>query len=159
MMVERSGNEVIIKPMLAILNAPAPLSPFGLGAETEGIIEELPPIQIDQDLAETMLSSVARIDQAASEDAGAALEPCWRVLRIAKWGRISLLQRRLRAFLASNTESLVISENEFKLMDEVLACALTLSEGAEEEFRSTLETVGIVIGIAGGLATLVVTVF
>lgn len=143
--------------MLSAINArQGPIYPFGLGVPADDALE---PIEIDRQLADTAKVSILRIAEAAEKDQGVALEPCWRVLRIAKWGRVSALRTKLEAFLNSREEELVISEAEFKLTDEVLACALQIEEGEEASLKKTLETVGIVIGIAGGLATLIATVF
>lgn len=120
---------------------------------------EAEPIEIDRPLADTVKVGILKIAEAAAADRGVALEPCWRVLRVAKWPRVMALKRKLDAFMATAEESLVITEAEFNLADEVLNCAVELEEGERASLESTLRTVGIVIGIVGGVATLVATVF
>lgn len=144
--------------MIPLLNARAPFNPSRLGQvqPIQPIQPAAPdPIEIDRALAETTRDAVAQIDRAAADDKGATLEPCWRVLRVAKWGRVLALRAKLAAFLASPSASLAISEDEFKLMDEVLACAVTLQEGDAASLKKTLEIASIVVGIAGGLALIV----
>ena len=141
--------------MFTVVNLAGPISPFTLGQE-----EAAPePIEVDRVLAETTRNAIASIEKAAAEDKGVTLEPCWRVLRVAKWPKIVSLRNRLVAFLATNNQTLVISEPEFNLMDEVLACSVNLERGEQASLKSTLEIAGIVVGIAGGIAALVAAVF
>jgi hypothetical protein len=150
--------------MIAVVNPRARYSPFGLGqvpavALAPAAAPAPEPIEIDRMLADTTVAAIAGIDAAAKQDKGVTLEPCWRVLRVAKWGRILALRAKLAGFLASPSENFAISEDEFKLMDDVLACAVTLEAGENAELKGNLELAGIVIGIAGGLAALVATLF
>lgn len=167
MTVEPLDGRAIIMRMIPVVNA-GPFRRFAMGIDVPGGMD-IPasaaeaagtePIEIDRELADTTKVAIIRIAEAAAEDKGVALEPCWRVLRVAKWARVSALRRKLEAFLDSTEEALVITEPEFKLADEILACSLQIEEGEGESLKRTLETVGIVIGIAGGIAALVTTIF
>jgi hypothetical protein len=130
-------------------------SPISFSALGQQQRERPSELEIDRPLADAAKVALIRLFEAAATDPDVALEPCWRKLRVSKWEPVLALQGKLETFLGSTAEVVAISQAEFELLDEILACAFTVLKGEEVEFQETLGRTATFVGIAGGLAALI----
>lgn len=112
-------------------------------------------ITITRDLAEALQESIQTLVNDPGDPEIYTREACWRDIRSRRWSQVVALQNRIGLFLASPNEEMPVSDVEWSLIESVIECVEAIGSLAHESTTSTLNTVGALIGVAGGIATLV----
>lgn len=110
-------------------------------------------VSVDRFLAEEGLESIDVLS--GKPDPAWALEECWRKFAVLDPGRFADLRRKLTEFLASGRSETSLPPPEYALLEEALECRESVTEEKGSEDRGHLHAVASVVGIAGGLASLV----
>lgn len=117
--------------------------------------DEAQPITIARELAQAVKDAIQALMQNPTTPEIYAKEACWRDLRSRRWPQITGLQNRINSFLAGQDKEMIVTDQEWTLMDSVIGCVEAISAFQQQSNESTLKTVGTLIGVAGGLATLI----
>jgi len=112
------------------------------------------PITITRELAGALNDAVQTLTQNPGDPQIYTKEACWRDLRSRRWNHIIALQNRISGFLATQDAEMVVSDSEWSLIESVIECVESISSLSHQSTESTLKTVGTLIGVAGGVATL-----
>lgn len=113
------------------------------------------PITITRDLAEALRESIQTLVNDPGDPEIYTREACWRDLRSRRWPQVVALQNRINQFLAAPDEEMLVSDVEWGLVESVIECVEAIGSIASQGTESTLKLVGTLIGVAGGVATLV----
>lgn len=117
--------------------------------------EDADPIVITRDLAQALQESIEALISDPGDPDIYTREACWRDLRSRRWGVVMALQNKASAFLASKDEALAVSREEWESIESVIECVETIGSLERQSTESTIGLVGTLIGVAGGIATLV----
>ena len=129
----------------------APRAYLGLSL---GQAEAPEPITITRELGQAVGDAIKALIQNPTTPEVYAKEACWRDLRSRRWSQVIALQNRISNFMASQDKEMVVSDSEWTLMDSVIGCVDAISALEHQSTDSTLKTVATLIGVAGGVATL-----
>lgn len=116
---------------------------------------EAEPITITRELAQAVNDAIQTLTQNPGNPEVYTKEACWRDIRSRRWGHVTALQNKLSRFLAGNDQELAVTDQEWSLTEELIECVESISSLAHQSTESTLKTVGALVGVAGGLATLI----
>lgn len=116
---------------------------------------ELEQITITRELALAVSDAVRTLTQNPGDPEVYTKEACWRDLRSRRWSHITALQNRISNFLATQEPEIAVTDTEWSLIESIIECVESISSLSHQSTESTLKTVGMLIGVAGGLATLV----
>jgi len=112
------------------------------------------PIPIARELAQAVRDSIQALMQNPTTPEVYAKEACWRDLRSRRWSQVTALQNRISNFLMSQDTEMNVSDAEWTLMDSVISCVQSIYDIEHQSAESTLKTVATLVGVAGGVATL-----
>lgn len=122
----------------------------------------LPPpeelIDVDRQLADAVKVAIITLIQNPGKQEIYTQEACWRDLRSRRASQVTYLQNKLSDFLNTSEQSIKVTSEEWTLMDDVISCVEKLSADVEAKTKSTISTVGAVIGVVGGLVTIIAAV-
>lgn len=113
------------------------------------------PITINRDLADALKVSILSLLHDTTDPRIYTKAACWRDLRSRQWPHIVALQNRIESFLATKDEELTVTDAEWSLAEHVIECVETIGSLQQKNTMSTLTMVGTLVGVAGGVATLV----
>ena len=116
---------------------------------------DVEPITITRELAQAVSDAIRALTQNPGNPEVYTKEACWRDLRSRKWSHLTALQNRISRFLATQDQELSVSDQEWALVEEVIECVESIGALSRQSTESTLKTVGALVGVAGGLATLI----
>lgn len=132
------------------------MGPRWLGQTALPPPEEL--IDVDRQLADAVKVAIITLIQNPGKQEIYTKEACWRDLRSRRASQVAFLQTKLSNFLNTSEKSIQVSVAEWALMDDVISCVEKLSADVEAKTKSTISTVGAVIGVVGGLVTIIAAV-
>lgn len=115
---------------------------------------EAEPITIARELAQAVSDAIRALMQNPTTPEVYAKEPCWRDLRSRRWSQVTALQNRITNFLSGQDKEMIVSDQEWTLMDSAISCVESISAIEHQSTESTLKTVATLVGVAGGVATL-----
>lgn len=117
--------------------------------------EEAAPITITRELAQAVSEAIQTLVQNPGDPEVYTKEACWRDLRSRRWPHVQALQNKLSKFLPTQNGEMVVTDQEWSLIENVIECVEAIGSLERQSTESTIKTVGTLIGVAGGLATLV----
>lgn len=113
------------------------------------------PITVTRDLADALKASIQSLLHDTTDPKIYTKAACWRDLRSRQWPHITALQNKVDNFLATKEAEMAVSDAEWSLIENVIACVETIGSIQQQSTLSTLTLVGTLVGVAGGVATLV----
>ena len=116
---------------------------------------DVEPITITRELAQAVNEAIQTLIQNPGSPEVYTKEACWRDLRSRRWGHVQALQNKIANFLPGNDPELVVTDQEWSLIENVIECVEAIGALSHQSTESTLKTVGALVGVAGGLATLI----
>ena len=116
---------------------------------------EVEPITITRDLAQAVNEAIQTLVQNPGSPEVYTKEACWRDLRSRRWGHVQALQNKISNFLSTQGTDLEVTDQEWSLIENVIECVEAIGALSHQSTESTLKTVGALVGVAGGLATLI----
>lgn len=140
--------------MKASVFGPARFSPRTLLGPALGQAEA-EPITITRELALAVGEAIQTLTQNLGDPEIYTKEACWRDIRSRRWPHVTALQNKLSRFLSTSDEEMVVTDDEWSLTEKLIECVEALGALTHQTTESTLRTVGTLVGVAGGLATLV----
>ena len=116
---------------------------------------EAESITVTRELAQAVSDAIKVLTQNPGNPEVYTKEACWRDIRSRRWGHVTALQNRLSKFLAGSDQELEVTDQEWSLTEELIECVESISSLAHQSTESTLKTVGALVGVVGGLETLI----
>ncbi len=116
---------------------------------------EVEPIPIARELAQAVSDAIRALMTNPTTPEIYAKEACWRDLRSRRWSQVMILQNKISNFLASQDKEINVTDSEWTLMDNVISCVQAIQDIEHQSSESTLKTVATLVGVAGGVATLI----
>src|SRR5258705_11719626 len=96
-----------------------PRMPLGRVLGQEATAEQIP---IVRELAQAVSDAIKALIQNPTTPEVYAKEACWRDLRSRRWPQVTALQNRISNFMASQDKEMTVTDAEWALMDNALAC-------------------------------------
>jgi len=115
---------------------------------------EAEPITLTRELAQAVSDAIKVLTQNPGNPEVYTKEACWRDIRSRRWGNVTALQNKISKFLSGNDPELAVSDQEWSLTEELIECVESISSLTHQSTESTLKTIGALVGVAGGVATL-----
>lgn len=115
---------------------------------------ESEPITITRELAQAVSEAIQTLTQNPGDPEVYTKEACWRDLRSRRWSHVQALQNKIANFLPTQNGEMAVTDQEWSLIESVIECVESISSLSHQSTESTLKTVGTLIGVAGGVATL-----
>jgi len=116
---------------------------------------DVEPITITRDLAQAVNEAIQTLVQNPGSPEVYTKEACWRDLRSRRWSHVQALQNKISNFLSTQGTDLEVTDQEWSLIENVIECVEAIGSLTHQSTESTLKTVGALVGVAGGLATLI----
>jgi hypothetical protein len=113
------------------------------------------PITITRELAEAVSEAIRMLVQDPGDPEIYTREACWRDLRSRRWSQVTALQNKITRFLPTQDGEMAVTDPEWSLIESVIECVEAIGSLEQQTTASTLTTVGTLIGVIGGVATLV----
>lgn len=115
---------------------------------------EAEPIPIARELAQAVSDAIKALTLNPTTPEVYAKEACWRDLRSRRWSQVTVMQNKISNFLATQEKEMSVTDAEWTLMDNVISCVQSIQDIEHQGTESTLKTVATLVGVAGGVATL-----